>query len=47
MIKSIQAKYHKILVIEECQTKKYLGLIVDHKLNFNNHVDYIKKQIGE
>ena len=32
------------IVIEECKTKKYLGLIVDHELNFNRHIDYITKK---
>ena len=35
------------IVIEECKSKKYLGLIVDHELNFNKHIDYIKKKIGK
>ena len=35
------------IVIEECKAKKYLGLIVDHQLNFSMHIDYIKKKIGK
>ena len=30
---------------EKVRVKKYLGLIVDHKLTFVSHIDYIKKKI--
>ena len=35
------------IVIDECKTKKYLGLIVDNELKFNKHIDYIKTKIGK
>jgi hypothetical protein len=31
--------------IKECKTTKYLGLMVDNKLNFKSHIDYIKKKV--
>jgi hypothetical protein len=33
------------IVIKECKTTKYLGLMVDSKLNFKCHIDYIKKKV--
>ena len=33
--------------INECKTQKYLGLIVDHKLKFLEHVEYIKKKVAK
>ena len=27
--------------------KKYLGLVLDHKLKFDEHIDYIKKKVGQ
>ena len=35
------------MIIEECKIKKYLGLYVDHNLNFNQHIENIKKKIGK
>jgi hypothetical protein len=35
------------ITIEECKTKKYLGLMVDHKLKFTEHVDHIVKKVGK
>ena len=35
------------IIIKECKTKKYLGLIVDHELNFSSHIDHIKKKVGK
>ena len=32
-------------VIEECKVVKYLGLIVDNKLSFSDHIDYVKKKV--
>ena len=31
--------------IIECKSKKYLGLMVDNKLKFDNHIDYIRKKV--
>ena len=35
------------LVICECKLQKYLGLFVDSKLNFYEHIDYIKKKVSK
>ena len=35
------------LVICECKSQKYLGLIVDNRLSFYEHIDYIKKKISK
>ena len=55
---NIEDQYDKInivtkegsLMIKECKSKKvkkYLGLMVDHKLTFTEHVDYIIKKVGK
>ena len=31
--------------ITECKVTKYLGLMLDSKLNFKAHIDYIKKKV--
>ena len=33
------------IVIKECKSTKYLGLIVDNLLKFDLHIDYIKKKV--
>ena len=33
--------------ISECKTIKYLGLIVDHKLKFHDHVEHITKKVAK
>ena len=33
------------ITINECKVTKYLGLMLDSKLNFKSHIDYIKKKI--
>ena len=33
--------------IHECKTKKYLGLIADNKLNFYDHIKYIKRKLSK
>ncbi len=43
----VEVKDDLTLVICECKSKKYLGLIVDNKLNFYEHIDYIKKKISK
>ena len=35
----------KSIRLYECKTMKYLGLIVDHKLKFTEHIEYIKKKV--
>ena len=34
-----------LLTIKECKEIKYLGLILDSKLNFKGHIDYIIKKV--
>ena len=36
-----------IIEEEKVRSKKYLGLGLDHKLNFLEHIDYIKKKIAK
>ena len=33
------------ITIKECKANKYLGLMIDSKLNFKLHIDYIKKKV--
>ena len=33
------------ITIKECKETKYLGLMLDCKLNFKSHIDYIKKKV--
>ena len=33
--------------IKECKENKYLGLILDNKLNFKSHIDYIVKKVSK
>lgn len=35
------------ITIKECKTVKYLGLMVDHKLTFSDHIEYIKKKVSK
>ena len=35
------------ILVYECKVKKYLGLIIDHKLSFADHVDYIKNKVSK
>ena len=35
------------IFIQECKVQKYLGLMVDHKLKFSEHIDYIKQKISK
>ena len=35
------------LVICECKSQKYLGLILDSRLTFNEHIDYIKNKVSK
>ena len=40
--------YCSIIIEEEkVRSKKYLGLVLDHKLNFQAHIEYIKKKIAK
>ena len=36
-----------LVTINECKVTKYLGLMLDSKLSFKQHVDYIKKKISK
>ena len=35
------------VIIEKVNSIKYLGFIIDKKLKFNDHMEFIRKQIGE
>ena len=35
------------IVVRESKSQKYLGLIVDNKLNFYQHIEYIKKKVSK
>ena len=43
----VQVKNDLTLVICECKSQKYLGLIVDNKLTFYDHIEYIKKKVSK
>ena len=43
----VEMKDNVTLVICECKSQKYLGLIVDNKLNFYEHIDHIKRKIAK
>ena len=38
---------NQIISFSECKTVKYLGLMVDHKLTFSDHIEYIKKKVSK
>ena len=35
------------LLIEETKSQKYLGLMIDNLLNFQDHIDYVKSKIAK
>ena len=39
--------YNLTIKEEKVRTKKYLGLVLDHKLKFIEHIDYIKKKVAK
>ena len=43
----VPVKNDLTLVICECKSQKYLGLIVDNKLTFYDHIEYIKKKVSK
>lgn len=45
----MSSKSGKCIVIEitESKDEKYLGLLVDHKLKFADHIDYVKKKVAK
>ena len=43
----VQVRSDLTLVICEWKIKKYLGLIVDNKLNFYDHIEYIKRKLSK
>ena len=43
----VEIGQHTTAVIIECKTQKYLGLMVDHKLKFSEHIEYIKKKVSK
>ena len=44
---SIKVGHDKTLVVHEKKSQKYLGLIVDSKLTFYEHIEYIKKKVSK
>ena len=38
---------NEIVKITETKSKKYLGLMVDSRLNFHDHIDFIKKKVAK
>ena len=44
---SIQIRHNLTIVVHESKSQKYLGLIVDNKLNFYQHIEYIKKKVSK
>ena len=43
----VKVKDDLTLVISECKSQKYLGLLVDNKLSFYDHIEYVKKKISK
>ena len=43
----VEIEQNMTVAIIECKTQKYLGLMVDHRLNFSEHIDYIKKKVSK
>ena len=35
------------ILIYECKVTKYLGLMIDHKLSFGDHIDYVKNKVSK
>ena len=43
----VETEQNLTVAIIECKTQKYLGLMVDHRLKFSEHIDYIKKKVSK
>ena len=44
----VESENYSITIVEEkVRTKKYLGLVLDHKLTFIEHINYVKKKIAK
>ena len=43
----INVNKNECISISECKSTKYLGLIVDHMLKFNEHIEHIKKKVAK
>ena len=43
----VETEQNLTVAIIECKTQKYLGLVVDHRLKFSEHIDYIKKKVSK
>ena len=43
----VEVRRDLTLVVCECKTQKYLGLIVDSKLTFYDHIEYIKRKVAK
>lgn len=35
------------ILIYECKVTKYLGLMIDHKLSFANHIEHVEKKVSK
>ena len=44
---TIDEEYTFTIKEQKVRTKKYLGLVLDHKLKFDEHIDYINKKVGK
>ena len=44
---TIDEDYTFTIKEQKVRIKKYLGLVLDHKLKFDEHIDYIKKKVGK
>ena len=42
---TIDEDYTFTIKEQKVRIKKYLGLVLDHKLKFDEHIDYIKKKL--
>ena len=43
---TIDEDYTFTIKEQKVRIKKYLGLVLDHKLKFDEHIDYIKKLVN-
>ena len=44
---SVKIENDLTLTVHESKSQKYLGLIVDNKLNFYQHIEYVKKKVSK
>ena len=46
-VNAIASKEVKSLMLEKCNSYKYLGVFIDRKLNWKSHIEYICKKISK